>query len=468
MTDPARSGVSVRVVTLGCAKNDVDSEEIAGVLLAAGYSIVGEPSADIEVINTCGFLEAAKEESVGAIRDAVRRKKAGRLQRVIVAGCLSQRLGAELIQLAPGADAYVGVGQMSRFADIVQGTLKGGQPQLEVAPPQHLWADVGTRARSGAPASAYLKLSEGCSHRCTFCTIPSFRGPHKSKPLERIVEEARLLVRRGALELNLIAQDVTQYGYDLYGEFTLPRLLKELNEVEGLKWVRLLYFYPNRLTDDVIEAMATLPKVLPYIDVPLQHVDKEILRAMKRPWDGERYLRLFEKVRKAIPSVAIRTTFIVGFPGEGERHFQSLLDFLNAAELDRVGAFQFSPEPGTPAHELPDQVPSAIKQQRFDRLMTLQQSISHKINAYWMGKPLDVLIESHADGWSVGRSFRDAPEIDGLVFVEGELPLGQFAQVQVVAAEPYDLYARASLPSRSRRTRTSLSPLRVATPAEPK
>lgn len=468
MTDPASTGVSVRVVTLGCAKNDVDSEEIAGVLLEAGYSVVGGPSADVEVINTCGFLEAAKEESVGAIRDAVQRKKAGQLKRVVVAGCLSQRLGTDLIHLAPGADAYVGVGQMSRFADIVQRTLSGGQPRLYVAPPQHLWADVGTRAHSGAPASAYLKLSEGCSHRCTFCTIPSFRGPHRSKPLERIVDEARLLARRGALELNLIAQDVTQYGYDLYGEFTLPKLLKALNEVEGVRWIRLLYFYPNRLTDAVIEAMATLPKVLPYIDVPLQHVDRDILRAMKRPWDGERYLRVFEKVRKVIPSVAIRTTFIVGFPGEIERHFKALLDFIEAAKLDRVGAFQFSPEPGTPAHDLPEQTSDRIKQERFDRLMTLQQSISHKINASWIGKPLDVLVESHADGWSVGRSFRDAPEIDGLVFVEGELPLGQLAQAHVVAAEPYDLYARTSLARSSRRARSSLSPLRVAMPIEPR
>ena len=339
----------VKIVTLGCAKNEVDSEEIAGVLAGAGFELDGAARKNsVTVINTCGFLEASKEESIRAIKEAVREKHAGRTGKVIVAGCLAQRLGAELMKLAPGADAYVGVGQMARFADIVQEVRTKREQVLDVAPPHHRWADVPTRVRTGRPWSAYLKISEGCDHRCTFCTIPSFRGAHQSKPVERVLEEAHHLAATGAREINLIAQDVTQYGFDLYRSFTLPRLLRELNEVEGLDWIRLLYFYPNRLTDEVIEAMATLPKVVPYIDIPLQHVHPETLRRMKRPWDGERYLRLFEKVRAAMPECAIRTTFIVGFPGETEEEFAALLDFCREARMDRVGAFVFSREPGTP------------------------------------------------------------------------------------------------------------------------
>ncbi len=293
----------VKIVTLGCAKNEVDSEEIAGVLAEAGYSVDGSAKkTDVTVINTCGFLENAKEESLRAIKDALREKKAGRTGKVIVAGCLAQRLGAEMEKLAPGADAYIGVGHMAQFGDIVGQTLRSPQQIFDVGAPHHRWAEVPTRARTGKPWSAYLKVSEGCDHQCTFCTIPSFRGAHASKPIERVLAEAKHLARTGCRELNLIAQDVTQYGFDLYREFTLPKLLAELNAVEGIDWIRILYFYPNRLTDEVIEAMATLPKVLPYIDIPLQHAHPDTLRRMKRPWDGERYLKLIDKVRAAIPA----------------------------------------------------------------------------------------------------------------------------------------------------------------------
>jgi ribosomal protein S12 methylthiotransferase len=433
---------NVKIVTLGCAKNEVDSEEIAGVLLENGYTVDGgSKRSDVTVINTCGFLEASKEESIKAIRDAVRAKKAGRTGKVIVAGCLSQRLGAELARLAPGADSYVGVGHMGRFHEVVAGVGTATQPKLEVASPQHRWADVRTRARTGKPWSAYLKVSEGCDHRCTFCTIPSFRGPHASKPIERLLEEARFLAETGCKELNLIAQDVTQYGYDLYKTFTLPRLLKELNEVDGIEWIRILYFYPNRLTDEVIEAMAGLPKVLPYIDIPLQHAHPETLKRMKRPWDGERYLALFEKLRRAMPDAAIRTTFIVGFPGETQEEFDHLLSFVQAARMDRVGAFVFSREPGTPAHDMPDQVPFRVKRERYDKLMRVQQQISIEKNSEWVGRNMRVLAEEARDGWTVARSHRDAPEIDGLVMFRGEAPLGSFLQVRVISAEPYDLYA---------------------------
>jgi ribosomal protein S12 methylthiotransferase len=457
----------VRIVTLGCAKNEVDSEEIAGVLASSGFAVdASSKKSDVTVINTCGFLEAAKAESIQAILDAVKEKQAGRTGKVIVAGCLAQRMGAELLKLAPGADAYIGVGQMGRFADIVRETLGSREQRLDVSPPHHRWADVPTRARTGRPWSAYLKISEGCDHKCTFCTIPSFRGGHQSKSIERVLAEANHLARTGAKEINLIAQDVTQYGYDLYKEFTLPRLLRELNGVDGLEWIRMLYFYPNRLTDEVIEAMATLPKVLPYVDIPLQHVHPETLRRMKRPWEGDRYLRVFEKVRNAMPEVAIRTTFIVGFPGETEDEFQSVLDFIEEAKLDRVGAFVYSREPGTPSYDMPGQVPFRVKRARYDKLMTLQQRMSLEVNERWIGKEMDVLVEDVVDGWRVARSHRDAPEIDGLVFVEGAGPVGQLTRVQVTGGEEYDLFA-ADLGAAIKPQR-KLKQLRMASPAAPK
>ena len=447
---PADKPKNVRIVTLGCAKNEVDSEETAGVLREAGWEVDGSSEAELTVINTCGFLESAKRESIEAIKRAVAEKGKGR---VVVAGCLAQRMGEELRRLAPGADLYVGVGQMGRFGEIaasvfghVSQKVQAGRPHhnvggpVQAGRPHHNWAPVETRARTGRPWSAYLKVSEGCDHKCTFCTIPSFRGPHVSKPIERVVAEADHLAKTGAKEINLIAQDVTQYGYDLYREFTLPRLLKELNEVEGIEWVRMLYFYPNRLTDEVIEAMATLPKVLEYVDIPLQHTHPDVLQRMKRPWDGDRYLRLVEKLRAAMPDVAVRTTFIVGFPGETEAEFDHLVSFVQAARLDRVGAFLFSREPGTPAHDMPDQVPLRVKQQRYDRLMRTQQAVSLEKSRSWEGRALRVLVDECKDGWVAGRSFRDAPEIDGWVYARGSASPGSFVTVHVTEGKEHDLY----------------------------
>ena len=451
---------NVRIVTLGCAKNEVDSEEIAGVLRSEGWSVDGSEDAELTVINTCGFLESAKRESIEAIRKAVAAKKG----RVIVAGCLAQRMGAELQRLAPGADAYVGVGQMARFGEIATSVFGHGEPYVDVQPPHHRWADVPTRARTGKPWSAYLKVSEGCDHKCTFCTIPSFRGPHASKPIERVILEARHLAKTGAKEINLIAQDVTQYGYDLYKEFTLPKLLRELNKVEGIEWVRMLYFYPNRLTDEVIAAMAECEKVLEYVDIPLQHTHPDVLRRMKRPWDGERYLKLVEKLGSAMPDVAVRTTFIVGFPGETDQEFAHMLSFVREAKLDRVGAFLFSREPGTPAHDMPGQVPLKVKQERYDRLMRAQQAVSLEKSRSWEGRPLRVLVDECKDGWVAGRSFRDAPEIDGWVYARGSASPGSFVTVHVTEGKEHDLYGHlegAEAPKRQVRT-LQMSPLRQA------
>lgn len=454
---------NVRIITLGCAKNEVDSEEIAGVLRSSGFHVDGRANQEsVTIINTCGFLESAKKESIDAIKAAVRSKGKGK---VIVAGCLAQRMGEDLMREAPGADAYVGVGQMQRFDHLVNMTLTAREPMIEIQPPHHRWAEVQSRARSGHPWSAYLKVSEGCDHRCTFCTIPSFRGGHQSKPMERVLEEARFLAQTGARELNLIAQDVTQYGYDLYREFTLPKLLRELNQIDEVRWLRILYFYPNRLTADVIDAMATCEKVVPYIDIPLQHAHPDVLRRMKRPWDGDRYLKLFEQVRAAIPEVCIRTTFIVGFPGETEAEFQHLLSFVKEAKLDRVGAFLFSREPGTPSYDMPDQIASRVKKDRYERLMRTQQIISRERNAQWVGRSIEVLVESHKEGWSIGRSFRDAPEIDGCVYVRGELPLGSYSRVNVTESNEYDLIGVPEgqpIPDRK-----SLTGLRMAPPKPP-
>lgn len=456
---------NVKIVTLGCAKNDVDSEEIAGVLAQAGYKVDGSEDAEVTIINTCGFLEAAKQESIAEIRAALAAKKAGKTRKVIVAGCLAQRMGDELRQIAPGADAYIGVGQMARFGEIVGKPEERGR--VEHAEPQHLWADVTTRARTGAPWSAYLKVSEGCDHRCTFCTIPSFRGKHQSKPLERVLAEANHLSKTGAREINLIAQDVTQYGYDLYKEFTMPRLLRELSEVDGIDWIRLLYCYPNRLTAEVIGAMALSNKVCNYIDVPLQHAHADILRAMKRPWNGERYLRLFDDLRAAMSDAAIRSTFIVGFPGETDEHFDYLLEFIREAKLDRVGAFMYSPEPGTPSHDFENQVPEGVKQERYDRLMQTQQTISLEKNRAWIGRKLTVLIEgSMGDGWLIGRSHRDAPEIDGVVFVEqaDTIQPGDLIETTVIDAAEYDLFAAPTTAVKRQKRRM---PLRQVSPSRP-
>lgn len=454
----------VRIVTLGCAKNDVDSEEIAGVLLQAGYEVDGAEDAEITIINTCGFLEAAKAESIAEIQAALESKRTGKTQKVIVAGCLAQRMGDELRRLVPGADAYVGVGQMARFGEIIDGPLERGR--VVHAEPQHLWADVQTRARTGAPWSAYLKISEGCDHRCTFCTIPSFRGRHQSKPMERVLMEANHLANTGAREINLIAQDVTQYGYDIYKEFTMPRLLRELSKVNDIDWVRLLYCYPNRLTREVIDAMASSDKVCNYMDVPLQHAHPDVLRMMKRPWGGERYLKLFEELRAAMPDCAIRTTFIVGFPGETNEHFEYLLQFIKEAKLDRVGAFTFSRESGTPSHDMPNQIAEKEKQLRYNRLMKVQQGISLTKNRAWIGRKLKVLLEGYGEnGWMAGRSYRDAPEIDGLVFVEQSEGLrhGEIVETTVIDAAEYDLFATPHSVKKTKR----LMPLRQAAPVKP-
>lgn len=440
---------SVAIVNLGCAKNVVDAEEMLGVLAEHGYTLTSDTShADAIIVNTCGFIASAKQESLSAIRDALRWKRR-RGAKIIVAGCLSQRYGQKLLEQIPDVDALIGVGQMARIHEVVERTLSTDQPVVEQMPPQHRWARIGTRVLSTAPWSAYLKISEGCDHKCTFCAIPAFRGGHVSKPLERVLAEAEDLAQRGVQEINLIAQDTTQYGLDLTGKQMLPHLLRELSAMNAFRWIRVLYCYPSRLTRQVMDALANTPGVLPYVDMPLQHADDEILRAMKRPVGRERYTQLIRRLREAHPDMTVRSTFIVGFPGETEEHFAHLLSFLEEVQLDRAGAFVFSSEEGTPAEKLPNRVPPRVAQARYDRLMRLQAHISLMRNRLWVGREMEVLVEtphpSQRNVW-IARSFRDAPEVDGVVLVRGKnLQPGTFVKVTVTDATTYDLIAESTV-----------------------
>ena len=451
-TTPSTHG-RVSLINLGCAKNEVDSEEMLGLLAKEGYAVESSrtPNAvsrdtDVVVINTCGFIDAAKEESINTILEALQRKERGEIKKVVVAGCLVQRYSEQLRKELPEVDAFLGTGSIGEIGNVVGQSLIRTDQLMQIGEkPHHRWVDTPTRVRLGAPWTAYLKISEGCDHACTFCAIPSFRGGHVSKPIERIIEEAGQLAAAGVRELNLIAQDSTQYGYDLYGKMYLPELLRELSQVNDIHWIRLFYCYPSRVNRGIIEAVATTPKVCHYIDMPLQHADDEMLRKMRRPMSNAGYLKLLADFRAAAPDVAIRTTFIVGFPGETKEHFATLENFVEEAQFDRVGVFEYSVEDGTPSAEMMPKVPSRTKRARKDALMQRQQAISLACNQRWVGRELEVLVEGRSPQdptTAIGRSFRDAPEVDGQVLVRRCFaPQGSFVRTRVVEARPYDLIA---------------------------
>jgi ribosomal protein S12 methylthiotransferase len=444
----------VGLVQLGCPKNYVDGEEILGALMAGrpeSCQIVADAAdADILIVNTCAFIESAKQESIDAILDAVRLKERGQVGRVVVTGCLAQRYGEELAREIPEVDAFLGIESGSQIGNVVFGAPRAsGESLISLSSLDVRYPLVpNPRMRAGLkPWTAYLKVSEGCDHQCTFCSIPSFRGRHRSKPIERLVREARDLVELGAREIILIAQDTTAYGMDLYRELALPALLDKLCDIPGLHWIRLLYCYPTMVTAPLIETIAAQPKVLPYIDMPLQHADDEVLRAMKRGGSRDQYLRLFDRLRSAIPGLTLRTTFIVGFPGETDASFDNLAAFVEEVGFDRVGVFEFSPEENTPAGAMSDGiVPKSVARERRRALMASQSRISEAINQSFVGRSLEILIEDGAPGgeW-IGRSYRDAPEIDGTVIVESAEPTkpGEFVHVQVSSALAHDLRAHA-------------------------
>ncbi len=441
--------------SLGCAKNTVDSESIAQILNRHDMQGVGDPGeAEILIVNTCGFIATAREESVKALRELANGKRDNQL--IIAAGCLSQRYGAELVRDVPGLDGVIGTRRWMDVFDLITRLRQRKHPE----PLYHLPTDAnivgmdegGVLRVSVQGSSAYLKIADGCRRPCAFCAIPGIKGTAVSRPMESIVAEAVKLQSMGVKELILIAQDSSDYGHDLGLKDGLSKLLDAIVETAPeIPWIRIMYAYPGYVTPRLIETMAKHKQILPYLDIPLQHGHRETLKRMKRPANVEWVYETIGKLRSTIPNLAVRTTFIVGYPGETETEFEALLKFIEDMQFDRVGAFKYSSESGTPSADLPAQVDEVVKQERYERLMELQQGISLAKNQAFVGQTLDVLVEGHGVGEdeegntsgtiSLGRSYRDAPEIDGYVIVEGELPVGEIIPVRVTGATVYDLVA---------------------------
>ena len=436
-------------VSLGCAKNLVDGEKMLGTLAIDGYTLVSEPDgADFVVVSTCGFIVQSREESKSVIQDMLDLKREGRTKGVIVSGCLPQRVGSSLLEEMPEIDHIVGVFGRDEIHKVADRMIGGANEQRELFRPAPIKAmDDRARLRITPEHYAYLKISEGCNRTCTFCSIPMMRGKHVTKPIEMVVEEAKELVKDGVRELILVAQDTTYYGMDLYGEVRLVELLKELEQVEGIDWIRLMYLYPVHFTDELIDTIAASSKVIPYLDMPLQHINDTMLKRMQRRVNREQTVELVTKLRERVPNLVLRTTFIVGFPGETEEQFQELCDFVRETRFERMGVFTYSLEPGTPAERLPDHLPEDVKQDRYERLMAVQQELAFSYCDSMIGYELDVLIDEQAgDNLWIGRSFADAPEIDGCVYVTSERPLqsGQMVPVEIVERREYDWVGIAS------------------------
>lgn len=433
---------SFYLVSLGCSKNTVDSTSMAELLQRAGYQPVDKPAkASVLIVNTCGFIQPARDESIAELRALARRKKNGQL--LIAAGCLTQRYREWVVEQVPGIDGLLGTRRWMDILEVIQKVRqRPPQPVYHLPESPTIGRDEhGVLRVAVQGSSAYLKIADGCRRPCAFCAIPLIKGTLVSRPADVIVEEALLLERQGVKELILIAQDTTDYGHDFGIRDGLPNLLEQLLQKTSIPWLRILYAFPGYVTDRLIELMASNPRILPYLDIPLQHAHPETLKRMRRPANIDWVYRTLEKMRATIPNLAIRSTFIVGYPGESEAEFQTLLDFLQDVQLDRVGAFTFSFEPGTSSEPLGDPVPSEVKLERLERLMKQQEKISLSRNQALIGKQLDVLIEGFDRQISVGRSYRDAPEIDGLVFVDGNLPVGEIVPVRVSGALPHDLTA---------------------------
>lgn len=426
------------VVTLGCPKNSVDSEGISSLLLTAGWRQTQRADrADVLIANTCGFIETARQESLDTLRQLARAKKPG--QKLLAAGCLSQRWGPRLQALVPEIDGILGTREWARIVSCVD-ALCGLSTDAPVRPEQATVVTPMHRMHTGH--SAYLKISDGCSASCAFCAIPQIKGPHRSKQHSAILDEVRELAEARVREIVLIGQDTTAYGQDLGKHDALPALIEDISRAAPeVPWLRLMYAYPQHVSPRLIEQLATNPQLCHYLDLPLQHAHPDTLRRMRRPSDVDQVRLLIERLRTAVPDIALRTTFIVGFPGETESEFEALLEFLRWASFDRVGVFAFSLEEGTAAASLPGQVPAELARERYERAMELQRSISLERNRLQVGRVLPVLVEGHGDGVSLTRSYRDAPEIDGYVLLPGESAVGEMVQARIVAALEYDLTA---------------------------
>jgi ribosomal protein S12 methylthiotransferase len=431
------------VVSLGCPKNEVDADNMAQLLTEAGHSFVSTANeADFLVVNTCGFIDKAREESLATLLELAGAKRPD--QKLVAAGCFSQLYRERLLDLVPGLDGLLGTRrwmEIDRLADALQAQpAAAGSIVLDDPTPEAV-ARVKDHILRGQPtATAYLRIADGCDAACAFCTIPHIKGPLVSRPAAEVVSEARYLVQQGAKELVVIAQDTTAYGQDRGEQDALPGLLESiLAEAPDLAWLRLMYAYPQHISPRLVELMAGHPKICHYLDLPLQHAHPATLRRMRRPHSIDHTQQLLARLRDAMPDIALRTTFIVGFPGETDEEFAHLLAFVRDNAFDHVGVFTYSPEDGTPAATLPNAVSEQIKLERYDRLMSLQQKLSLKRNMTQVGRTLDVLVEGTGEGLSLGRSYRDAPEIDGLIMFSGEAPFGEFVPVRVTEAGEYDL-----------------------------
>jgi ribosomal protein S12 methylthiotransferase len=438
-------------VSLGCPKNLVDSERMLGKLSQAGYALTTEAEgADVVVVNTCGFIEPARQESLSVIREMLDLKRQGRVGSVVVAGCLAERKGDELLKDVPDVDQIVGVFGREEIVSVVDRSLyqRRSEEQRSLFRPAPIKAlDDTARLRITPRHYAYLKISEGCDRLCTFCAIPGMRGKHVTKPMEEVLREARELAADGVRELIVVAQDSTYYGLDLYGEVRLAALLRELETIEGIEWIRVLYAYPAHVTDELLETLGRSKKIVPYLDMPLQHINDRMLKRMQRRVNRAETDKLLADLRRAVPGLALRTTFIVGFPGETEAEFEELCAFAKESRFERVGVFTYSLEPGTPAERLPEHLSEEVKQSRRDRLMEIQQDIAFAHAQAQVGKEAEMIVDGpdpEVPGHVLARTCADAPDIDCVVRLKGKnLKPGDLVQSRITGADGYDLMARA-------------------------
>lgn len=437
--------VKVGMVSLGCSKNQVDAERLLALIVNDGFELCVNPEeCDVVIINTCGFIEDAKRESIESILEFCELKKAGKVKVIVVTGCLAERYRDELALEIPEADVVLGIGKNFDIANVVRRALEGEKVR-EYAEKTELSLG-GDRVLTTPNYSVYLKIAEGCDNKCSYCAIPLIRGCFRSRPMEDVIAEAKELAAQGAKELNLIAQDTTRYGQDLYGEFKLAELLRELCKIEELHWIRVLYGYPDRVTDELLEVMASEPKIVKYIDLPLQHCNGRVLKAMNRGGDFNSMLALMKRIREKVPGIALRTTFIAGFPGETEEEFTELCEFVKEVKFERMGCFAYSVEEDTPAGEMDCQLDEEVKRRRAEVIMEQQMNIAFDLGNSFIGKTIEVLVEDYDfDNFMyVGRSALDAPDIDTKTCFTAarELKAGDFVQVEIIDSEGYDLIGR--------------------------
>lgn len=431
---------NVHIVTLGCSKNDVDSSMMYSLLDKNKYQMVNEPSqADILIVNTCGFIDAAKEESIDTILESVEYKNEGRCKKVLLSGCLAQRYPEELIKEIPEIDGIIGTGNIDYINELLDRSLAG---DLFIKTDNLNSAYIEGIRKEEVNTTEYVKISEGCNNNCSYCIIPSLRGKNRSRKIEDIYSEVEYLVSKGAREIILIAQNTTDYGIDLYSKYSLAKLIKEISKIEDLKWIRVLYLYPDHFTVELIEEFKNNDKLVNYVDMPLQHISDDVLKRMNRKTSKDHIIKTLKNLRKSVPDIVIRTTFIVGFPGESDDDFNQLVDFIEDIKFDKLGVFEYSKEEDTRAASLDEQIPDSIKEERKNEIMAIQSEISAEILTKKIGKKLEVLIEEEVDEENyVGRTYMDSPEIDGVTYVHSakNLEIGSFVQVDVVDSLDYDL-----------------------------